>query len=108
MIGVPAFVLRDLDPEAGAPYRPHHEIGGEQREERDLRSCIEACEDCDHGARRATRSSARSTSPGSGAAPLRPGAPRTISIGPEPIAPVNPGSLPMKMATSGTPSAAAT
>ena len=42
VIGVPAFVLRDLDRKAGAPYRPHHEIDGKQREKRDLRPDVEA------------------------------------------------------------------
>ncbi len=42
VIGVPAFVLRDFDGKAGAPYRPHHEVDGKQREQPDLRPGVEA------------------------------------------------------------------
>ena len=52
---------------------------------------------------RARRATASATSPTDGAAPS---APSTV-IGPEPTGPVRPGSLPAKIATSGTPSAAA-
>ena len=87
-IGVPAFVLRDLDGKAGAPQRPNHEISGKQREQRDLSIDSEpAPRRARHRARPATRSSARSTSSGSGVAPLPP----TTSIGPDPIGPVRPG-----------------
>src|SRR5258708_6305721 len=104
VIGVPALILGDLDRKADAPKRPHHEIDGEHREKRDLRTSIDAPQ-CAlrHEARLTTRSSACNTSAGSGDARLPP----TTAIGPPPMGPVKPGSLSMKIATSGTPSAAA-